>query len=75
LLDLKLPRMDGLTLARQLRANALSRSIPIAAVTAFPDRYRREAIAAAGCNACIAKPIDTRKLSQQLEQALRLGTD
>jgi CheY-like chemotaxis protein len=69
LLDLKLPRMDGLALAHQLKGNALSSSIPITAITAYPDHYHRDDIVAAGCNACIAKPIDTRKLSMQLEQA------
>jgi len=69
LLDLRLPGMDGLTLARRLKANADTQSIPIIAVTAYPDRYRREELLAAGCDACIIKPIDTRKLANTLEEA------
>ena len=68
LLDLHLPGMDGLTLVRRLKANAATNPIPIVAVTAYTDRYRRDDIVAAGCEACITKPIDTRKLSEQLVQ-------
>jgi CheY-like chemotaxis protein len=69
LLDLRLPGMDGLTLARRLKAHADTRSIPIIAVTAYPERYRREELLEAGCDACITKPIDTRELSKTLEDA------
>jgi two-component system cell cycle response regulator len=71
LLDLRLPGMDGLALARRLKANADTRSIPIIAVTAYPERYRREELLAAGCDVCIIKPIDTRKLSNALEATER----
>lgn len=69
LIDLRLPGMDGLTLIRRLKADAGSCHVPIVAVTAYPDRYRREALLAAGCEACIIKPIDTRELPKQLEAA------
>lgn len=69
LLDLRLPGMDGLMLVRQLKANAGTRQIPIVAMTAFPDHYQREELLAAGCEAFIVKPIDTRELPKQLEAA------
>jgi CheY-like chemotaxis protein len=69
LLDQRLPGMDGLTLIRQLKANADTRPIPIVAVTAYPDQYRRDELLAAGCQACIVKPVDTRVLAKQLEDA------
>ena len=74
LLDLHLPGMDGLTLVRRLKANAATNPIPIVAVTAYTDRYRRDDIVAAGCEACITKPIDTRKLSEQLVQTAERKT-
>ena len=67
LLDLRLPGMDGLTLVRQLKANAATCQIPIVAMTAYPDNYQREELLAAGCDAYIVKPIDTRELPNQLE--------
>jgi len=68
LLDLRLPGIDGLGLVRLLKANAGTRRIPIVAMTAYPDRYRREELLAAGCDAFIVKPIDTRELPKQLEK-------
>jgi CheY-like chemotaxis protein len=69
LLDLRLPGIDGLTFIRRLKANADTRQISIVAVTAYPDRYRREDLLQAGCEACIVKPISTRGLAQQIEEA------
>jgi len=66
LLDLELPRIDGLTLARMLKADPGKRHIVIIAVTSFPERYSREQALAAGCDAYLLKPIDTRKLAEQV---------
>lgn len=66
LLDLALPDMDGLTLARRLKADPATRDIHIVAVTAYPEEYSKAAALAAGCDAYIVKPINTRKLSDQL---------
>lgn len=66
LLDLRLPGMDGLTLVRLLKADAATRRIPIVAMTAYPDNYQRAELLAAGCEAFIVKPIDTRELPATL---------
>jgi CheY-like chemotaxis protein len=71
LLDLRLPGIDGLTFLRQLRAKAETRPIPVVAVTAYPERYRRDEMLAAGCDAWITKPIDTRDLPGTLEEAAK----
>jgi CheY-like chemotaxis protein len=55
LLDIQMPLMDGLEVARELRRSDSVRSIPIIAVTANDD-VRRETIAA-GCDACLSKPL------------------
>jgi CheY-like chemotaxis protein len=64
LLDLKLPGLDGLALARWLKADPATRAIPLAAVTAAPELFSREAALVAGCDAFILEPIDTRKLPE-----------
>lgn len=69
LLDLRLPGMDGLALARTLKSDPATRDIPIVAVTAYPERYPRQDLLDAGCEAFIVKPVDTRKLSRQIEEA------
>jgi CheY-like chemotaxis protein len=66
LLDLKLPGMDGLTFARQLKENPPTSHIPIVAVTAYPNLWRQEQALAAGCQCFLLKPIDTRALSRQI---------
>lgn len=69
LLDLKLPGMDGLALARLLKKNPATRQIPIIAITAARERFSREASLAAGCDAYLVKPVNTRDLSAQIVSA------
>jgi CheY-like chemotaxis protein len=74
MVDMRLPGMDGLTLVRLIKSKSTTRSIPIVAVTAYPEAYNRDELLAAGCQACIIKPIDTRGLPQQLESAAGKGS-
>jgi CheY-like chemotaxis protein len=71
LLDLKLPGIKGLGVARQCREESGTHDIPIIAVTAYPEKYSKEAALAAGCDGYIQKPINTRTLTQQIEAAAR----
>jgi CheY-like chemotaxis protein len=73
LLDLNLPGIDGLALLRELRTHADLSAIPILAVTAYPHRYRRAALAM-GVAGCLAKPIDTRRLVDQLQKIAARGS-
>ncbi|HZL07310.1 MAG TPA: response regulator [Coriobacteriia bacterium] len=65
-LDLDLPGMDGVTLARKLKADPDTRDIRVVAVTFYSEKYWKAAALAAGCDAYLLKPIDTRELSGQL---------
>jgi CheY-like chemotaxis protein len=66
LMDLALPGMDGLSLTRALRARADTRHIPVVALTAFAMKHDEERAREAGCDAYLAKPIDTRALPKLL---------
>jgi CheY-like chemotaxis protein len=70
LMDLALPGMDGLSLTRHLRARAETRHIPVVALTAFAMRHDEERAREAGCDAYLAKPIDTRALPGLLAELL-----
>jgi CheY-like chemotaxis protein len=70
LLDLALPGMDGLELARLIRANPRLQSVPIVALTAFAMKGDAEKAFAAGCDDYITKPIDTRTLPARLHQLI-----
>lgn len=69
--DLKLPNMDGLALVRQLKLDPETSGVPIVAVTAAPEVFSRATALAAGCDAFIVKPVDTRVLVQQLEDVVQ----
>lgn len=73
LLDLKLPGMDGLELARRLKEDPDTRHIPIVAITAAREKFSKEDALAAGCDAYIVKPVDTRKLNDQIVSATTQG--
>jgi two-component system cell cycle response regulator len=66
LLDLDLPGMDGLALVGKLEADPDTRDISVVAVTCYPEQYPKAAALAAGCDAYLLKPLDTRELSGQL---------
>jgi CheY-like chemotaxis protein len=62
LMDLQLPGMDGLELTRRLKSNPATRNILVLALTAYAMKGDEDKALAAGCDAYLAKPIDTRTL-------------
>lgn len=73
LMDIELPGMDGLTLTRKLKSQELTKDIPIIALTAFAMKGDDQKALQAGCVGYISKPIDTRKLPEQVENFLKPG--
>ena len=64
LLDLRMPRMDGLAAARAIRAGfGLSRAAPIVAVTADVAEEDRRAALEAGMDDFLTKPFDLMQLA------------
>ncbi len=68
LLDLSLPRMDGLAATRVLKADPATRNYPVIALTAHAMRGDERVAMAAGCDGYLTKPIDTRAFSEQVTQ-------
>ncbi len=71
LMDIELPGRDGLSLARQLKADPATAAIPIVAVTANAMHEDRARVFAAGCDGYITKPISPRTFTAQIEAVLR----
>jgi len=71
LMDVQLPGMDGLSLARTLKATRETADIPIVALTAHAMNGDREHAFTAGCVGYISKPIDTRTFGDQVRRFLR----
>jgi len=70
LMDLSLPKLDGLAATRAIRARTDLRNIPIVAVSAHDGAESREAALAAGCNEYVTKPIDFDQLTLLINRFL-----
>jgi two-component system cell cycle response regulator DivK len=73
LLDVRLPGMDGLAAVRVLKRDAATRHIPTVAMTAQAMRGDEEAARAAGFDAYVTKPIDTRAFPAMVARLLAQG--
>lgn len=74
LLDLRLPGIKGVGVARQCREEVGTQDIPIIAITAFSSDYGRADALKAGCDAYLVKPINTRTLLQQVNDVVAAKT-
>lgn len=70
LLDLDLPGMSGLELARRLKADARLRSIPIVAISASVMKDERNQARQAGCAGFLEKPFDIQELRRVVAEAV-----
>jgi CheY-like chemotaxis protein len=62
LMDIQMPGMDGLELTRHIKAQPGLASVPVVALTAYAMSGDDARARAAGCDAYVTKPIDTRAL-------------
>ena len=65
-LDLRMPRLDGLAAARAMRTMPALHGTPIVAITANAFEEDRAACRAAGMNDFLPKPIDVERLYEML---------
>ena len=72
-LDVQLPDGDGLDLARRIKAMPPTQSCAILACTAEAMKGDRERALAAGCDAYVSKPIDTREFAALVASMLPSG--
>ena len=70
LLDMSLPQMDGWEVARQLKADESTQSLPVIAVTAHAMVGDREKGLSAGCDEYVTKPLDFTDLLEKIELLL-----
>jgi two-component system cell cycle response regulator DivK len=70
LLDINLPGIDGLELARRFKADERVAAIPLIATTAQVLVGDRERCLEAGCDDYLPKPLDIRKLREVMRAYL-----
>ena len=70
LMDIQLPGMNGIEALGQLRADPVTRAIPIIAVTASAMTHDRQKIMAAGFDGYQSKPINVKEFVMAVRQML-----
>lgn len=68
LMDLPLPDADGYVLTREFRQRETLRDVPIIAVAPAAMRGAKQLALEAGCSACLARPIDTRRFFETVSR-------
>ena len=68
LIDLAMPKVDGLTVARQLRRTPEFAETPLIAVSGYVDARHRAQAAAAGFNGFLGKPYALVELQETMQR-------
>ena len=71
LLDINLPGINGLEVLQKLRANALTRDVPVIVLSAHVMEDDILRAMQAGANAFVPKPIDFPKLLDALQRVIQ----
>lgn len=72
LMDLSIPKVNGLEVTRILKNDSATRRVPIIALTAFAMASDRLKAAEAGCDGYLAKPVEPRAVVEEVRQQLSL---
>jgi two-component system, response regulator len=67
-LDLKMPRVGGFEVLKQIRANPRTRSLPVVILTASREEKDIQRSYEDGCNAYVTKPVDFDRFAEAARQ-------
>jgi CheY-like chemotaxis protein len=68
LLDLKLPKVDGIEVLQQIRANEQTKLLPVVILTSSNEDKDRLEGYISGCNSYVQKPIDFNQFAEAVRQ-------
>ncbi|MFC2026871.1 response regulator [Chloroflexota bacterium] len=65
LMDIQMPKMDGLEATRTLKAGVTTKNIPIIALTSYAMKGDKKRMLKRGCDGYIAKSVEIHELLKQ----------
>ena len=68
LLDIRMPKIDGVEVLRQIKEDAALRKLPVIMLTTTDDPREIERCHSLGCNNYIVKPVDYDKFAEAITQ-------
>jgi CheY-like chemotaxis protein len=69
-LDVALPKLDGLEVLRLLRSSSVTKDVPVIIMTALAGDHIRAQALAAGANAFLLKPCSPEELEVAIRKVL-----
>jgi len=73
ILDVNMPKMDGVEVCRAVRARMGSKHLPIVALTGYHSEDKQKQMMAVGADLYLTKPIDMKKLVEYVLKVLPQG--
>ncbi len=68
LLDLRLPKVDGLGVLKRVRAHPRTRLLPVVVLTSSREDQHLVQSYGLGANSCVRKPVDFRQFAEAVHQ-------
>lgn len=73
ILDINMPKMDGVEVCRTVRARMGSKHLPIIALTGYHSEDKQKQMMAVGTDLYLTKPIDMKKLVEYVLKVIPPG--
>jgi len=68
LLDLKLPKIDGLEVLKRVRSNPVTKQLPVVVLTSSREQSDVAACYEYSCNSYVRKPVDFNQFAESVKQ-------
>ena len=75
IMDVMMPRVDGISLCRSIRENPETRTVKVLAITAFPEQDNVKKMYDAGADLCLIKPLQFERFRLEVTRLLNEASD